>query len=143
MSLEIRRFSGLSDIHELVTAANGEGFNFLDRLVSEWNDRTNRFERPEEALLVVETLGRVVGVGGMTRQRDGVGRVRRVYVLPDFRNHGVGRTLLNAILDHARLHYTEVVLWTSQPSAMRLYERLGFVLESDEGPDHATHRLVL
>jgi hypothetical protein len=143
MSLEIRRFSDLWDIHELVAAANGEGFNFLDRLVSEWNDGTNRFERPEEALLVVETLGRVVGVGGMTRQRDGVGRVRRFYVHPDFRNRGVGTALLDAILDHARLHYDEVVLWTSQPPAMRLYERLGFAPESDQGPDHATHRLDL
>lgn len=53
-------------------------------------------------------------------------------VHPDHRGLGIGRTLLKAALEHARsigLEQVELEVFSSNQTAIRLYERCGFVLD--------------
>ena len=52
-----------------------------------------------------------------------------MYVRPDFRSAGIGRVLVEAIVDHARLHVELLQLFVVSDNlpARRLYQSLGFV----------------
>jgi ribosomal protein S18 acetylase RimI-like enzyme len=76
---------------------------------------------------------RLVGIAGFrrldrekTRHR---GDIWGVYVAPEARGAGVGRQLLEHVLDHARTQVQQVHLavTATNPAALRLYESLGFV----------------
>lgn len=85
---------------------------------------------PHGTYLVVEDGGRPVAGGGVKRLADGLGEVKRMYVVPEARGRGHARRLLLALEDAARaLGYTRVRLDTgpAQPAARRLYEATGYV----------------
>ena len=121
----------------------GDG-SFLVRLKDEWLSGANRFEGPGERLLGAFAGGTLVGVGGISRDpyhpAEGLGRVRHVYVLKAHRRRGVGRALMERILERASSHYAVLRLRTRSPDAVQLYERFGFVRTDAPGE---THRLVL
>lgn len=125
----------------LAEEARREGFRFLDRLQTEWANRSNRFDALGETLLVALVGGQAVAVGGVSRQRPGLARLRRVYVSPAIRRAGIGTRLVSRLVEHAREGFEEIVLWTDEADAARLYERLGFVPQDPGDPDWATHRL--
>jgi GNAT superfamily N-acetyltransferase len=73
---------------------------------------------------------RAVAGGGVKRLADGVGEIKRMYVVPDRRGEGLGRVLLRALEDAARgLGYATVRLDTgrAQGEALRLYRSAGYV----------------
>lgn len=141
--MEIARLTDLERIEPLLTEAKAEGFAFLDRLRDEWRAGTLRFDQEGEILFGAFADNRLVGTAGLTRQGPLLGRVRRVYVSPTYRGHGIAKALMLAVLEFARPLYGELVLFTEMAEAARLYEGLGFQPESPDGPDHATHRLTL
>ena len=53
--LPLRHFAGL------LAESEASGYQFLRRVVDEWENGANRFSRPGEALLVAEMDGRWVG----------------------------------------------------------------------------------
>jgi RimJ/RimL family protein N-acetyltransferase len=57
------------------------------------------------------------------------GRLWGMYVRPDARNTGVGRQLVEAVIDHARDHVEVIQLSvvSGNEGARRLYARLGFI----------------
>lgn len=143
--LVVRPFDSLpGDITELLGESLAEGHNLVERLVDDWNDGSNRFDRPGEIALGARIGSRLVGVGGLNQDPylddPGVGRVRHVYVSPDARRNGVGRALVLALVDHARLTFERVRLRTTQHEASHLYLALGFE-ETDERD--ATHQMLL
>ncbi len=129
-------------VENLATVARAEGFAFLDRLVAEWTDGTNRFDRSDEVLFGAFIDGELVGTAGLTHQREELGRVRRVYVHPVHRSKGIATALMTEVLAFAQTHYSTLVLFSETPEAFRLYERLGFAPENPTGRDRATHRLI-
>lgn len=56
---------------------------------------------PAGAFLVGDEDGRPVAIGGVRRLGDGVGEIKRMYVVPDARSRGIGRALLAALEDAA------------------------------------------
>jgi GNAT superfamily N-acetyltransferase len=73
---------------------------------------------------------RAVAVGGVRRLSDGVGEVKRMYVVPDARSRGVGRALLVALEEACReLGYDRVRLdaGPAQKHSKSLFERTGYV----------------
>lgn len=129
------------DIALLLGESLAEGHNLVERLVDEWDDGSNRFDRPGEIAVQARLGAKLVGVGGLNRDPylddPMVGRIRHLYVLPDARRRGVGRVLVLALLDEARTHFCRVRLRTSQPEASLLYGALGF--EESGGEPDATH----
>jgi ribosomal protein S18 acetylase RimI-like enzyme len=139
--LQIKPLTDISEIEPLLPLSRSEGFRHLDRLVNLWNEG-KKFDRPGESILTVICDGRVIGVGGILDQGEGTGRISRVYVHPDFRRFGVGRLLINQLVDDARNHYDQVVLRTDTEIGAAFYESLGFEPVLQKNEDQATHRLV-
>jgi GNAT superfamily N-acetyltransferase len=129
-------------IERLLMEAQDEGYDFIQTLVDDWASGENRFDAPGETLCGHIDQGLVVAVGGLNCDpfagRPDMGRIRRVFVRRAWRNNGVGRALVSALIDAARSHFRCVRLRAENEGAARLYERMGFVPIAD--PD-ATHIL--
>lgn len=134
----------LPGFEALAAGAAAEGFEFLDRLLVEWESGSNRFDRPGEALLGVFDDETLIGIGGLNRDPflddPAVGRIRRIYIRAAWRNCGIGANLVSALLGRANGSFDQVRLRAVSKDAGRLYERLGFQPIEDA---HATHVLVL
>lgn len=108
--IEIQRIElPLPGMDELRNEAHEEGYNFIDRLVNGWLSGENRFDKQGEVLRGCLDQGVLVAVGGLNRDpytdAADVGRIRRVYVRPGWRNQGLGRALVASLVDDARKHF--------------------------------------
>jgi len=88
------------------------------------------FEREHGGTFLAARIdGRPVGCGGIARFDDTRGELKRMYVEPGSRGHGLGRRILDALEQEAReLGYVAVVLETGdkQPEALGLYVSSGY-----------------
>jgi GNAT superfamily N-acetyltransferase len=85
---------------------------------------------PGGTFLVGYRDGEAICGGGLKRLPDGACEIKRMYVVPAARGHGVARLLLRALQDAARdLGYDIARLDTGprQPHARGLYESEGYV----------------
>ena len=132
-------------IAPLLHASRMEGLRLVERLVDEYESGANRFDHLGEVLLGAFADGQLIGVGGVNRDPyapdTNTGRLRHLYVLPEWRQRGVGRQLVEALVAQAAPHFALLRLRTTNPLAARFYERLGFAVVA--GDDEATHRLDL
>ena len=128
-------------IGPLLAASEAEGFRFVRRVVDEWESGANRFDGRGEALLGSFSDGRLVAICGLVRdpyQNDAsVGRLRNLYVLPEFRGRSIGSALARRVIELARPSFDVLRLRAATPSAASLYERLGFRAAADA--EHCTH----
>jgi GNAT superfamily N-acetyltransferase len=113
-------------IEPLVRDSQEEGFRFLQRLKDEYLSGANRFSAKGEALFGIIEDEQLLAVGGINRQSDDCGRLRRFYVKKDARRKGIGRMLAQHILRFASDHYSRVTLRTDTEAADRFYLALGF-----------------
>jgi GNAT superfamily N-acetyltransferase len=97
-------------------------------------------------VLVAEMDGQVVGVCQLIvfrhlQTRGGLcAEVESVHVHPDYRRRGVGRVLMAAALERARLlgcYRLQLTSNLARPEAHRFYEKLGFE------PSHRGFKLIL
>jgi GNAT superfamily N-acetyltransferase len=99
-------------------------------LWKEWQNGKNRFTAPGEKLYGCMDQAVLVAIGGLNQDpfdgRRGIGRIRRVYVRPAWRNKGIGEALVHTLVENARTSFTALHLRTDSPTAARLYERIGF-----------------
>jgi len=120
-----------------------EGCKFVERLCVEWASGTNRFNAPGEALFLAVAGDQVVGVCGLNCDpyaRDPqIGRVRRLYVARAHRRCGIGRALLEAVIAHARSHFS--LLRVRTEAAGKFYIAHGFRRVVSEA--ETTHLLEL
>jgi len=94
----------------------------LDNLAGEYAPPTGAF------LLAADESG-TVGCVGARRFAEGVGEIKRLYVIPAARGRGVGRLLAEAIVAEAnQLGYARLLLDTlpSMAEGLSLYLSLGF-----------------
>jgi GNAT superfamily N-acetyltransferase len=127
----------------LVCDARTEGWTFLDRMAAEWADGRNQFNRPGESIRGALLDGSVIGIAGLNRdpyvQDTATGRLRHVYVGPNWRRLGIAERLVPSLL--AAPHgFRTICLRTANPEAARLYCALGF---SPATETNATHRLIM
>ena len=86
---------------------------------------------PKGVFLVASRDGEVVGCGGIKQFADGIGEVKRMYVVPAARRTGVARAVLAEVEAEARRRgFREIRLETGvkQPEAIALYRSAGFEL---------------
>ena len=85
---------------------------------------------PRGRLLLARIGDEPIGVGTLKPVNDAIGEIKRMYVRPAGRGHGVGRALLEQLIAGARTHgYVIVRLETLNfmKEAHTLYRSLGFV----------------
>lgn len=81
------------------------------------------------ALLLGEVDGAVAGCAGVRKFGLGVGELKRLYVKPEFRKHGLGRELSEEAIARARAAGFRSLRLDTLPtmaSATALYRSLGF-----------------
>ncbi len=72
-------------------------------------------------------LGRALGTGRLLEHVPGVAKIGRMAVAATFRHGGVGRAVLDALLDAARSRGDREAVLHAQLGAAPFYERAGFV----------------
>ena len=74
---------------------------------------------------------REVGTGRLVHKPKGAGKIGRMAVLLDARGFGVGRAIVEALIERARTAGAIEVYLDSEDHAVPFYRRLGFVEEGD------------
>jgi GNAT superfamily N-acetyltransferase len=134
-----------TEITDLVNESLAEGHRHISRLLEDYKNGSNMFSEEGEALFAASVKDRIVGICGLYKDPyiidKNIGRVRRLYVFKEYRRNGVGRRLVDIVIQEARRHYTVIVLNSDSPAADKFYRSLGF---SDQPTfSNTTHHLVL
>ncbi len=98
-----------------------------------------KFHPPHGRFYVVRYKEQIAGVGCMKRLETGVGEVQRMYVLPTYRGKGIGRAIINRLIEDARsIGYRQLRLESLKflEAAHSLYRSVGF-LEIDPYADNS------
>ncbi|MBA3744637.1 MAG: GNAT family N-acetyltransferase [Sporichthya sp.] len=88
-----------------------------------------QLERNGVRLVGVRVGKALVGIGGIELQGGGTAELKRFYVRPEHRGHGVADAIITALLDHARASGASVVRLETgdkQHAAIGFYRRHGF-----------------
>jgi len=143
--MDYRRLMIIEDVAPLADVAETEGFTMLSTLIAEWHDGSNRFALNGEVLIGAFSDGKLVGVCGLNIDPYSsiarIGRVRRLYVLPEFRRRGIGSGLLRSVVQKARGRFDELRVRTRDERASSFYLSKGFLGVTDD--PYCTHRLPL
>lgn len=135
----------LESLGALAADAEADGCGMVSRLIREWRDGGNRFDRPGERAYVARLGGRVCGVCGLNRDPfandPSVGRVRRLYVAVADRRRGVGTAIVQRLMEDARGTFHSIRLRTHDLAASAFYEAVGF--QRVAGDAECTHRREL
>ncbi|HEV2468092.1 MAG TPA: GNAT family N-acetyltransferase [Candidatus Sulfotelmatobacter sp.] len=85
---------------------------------------------PDGRLLLAECDGRLAGCVALHKLEDHICEMKRLYLRPQFRGRGLGRTLVDSIIAEARqIGYSRMRLDTVEPvmkDAVGLYRKIGF-----------------
>jgi len=88
-----------------------------------------KYAEPNGCLLIVKRGNEDCGCVALRKIEDGVCEMKRLYVKPDFRKHGLGKKLVERIIDEAKHRGYKLMrldtLATMQ-SAIKLYKAYGF-----------------
>ena len=91
---------------------------------------------PEITFFLARCDGVPAACGAVRRLDAAAAEIKRMYVRPQYRGHGIGRAVLLALEEQARRLGVSVVLLetgTSQPEALALYERQGYQRRTSYG----------
>ena len=124
-------------------SARTEAYQFIEKLKLHWDDGSDRYALPGETFLSVVFDDQLAAVGGLNHDpylNDGTGRIRHVYVMPDFRRRKVGSELVCHLIEQAKGNFPALRLRAANEAAAIFYDRLGFQRISH---DTATHWMEL
>lgn len=97
---------------------------------------------PAGVYLVARSGAEVVAGGGLRLVTPHIAEIKRMYVRPEYRGHGVGRALLAALEAEALplgAHIARLDTGPKQPYALGLYRRSGYVdIDNWNQNPHAT-----
>jgi GNAT superfamily N-acetyltransferase len=119
-----------ADVQALVTAQQAEMLELYEGEADIGPTReAAMFVEPDGVFLVVRDGERAVACGGIVRFDETRAELKRMYVLPEARGHGLGRRVLDELeVEARRLGYRALVLETGdrQREALGLYESSGY-----------------
>lgn len=141
MNVQIQQAMGCS-IPELVGME-------LDAYITAMMTTICRSTPPESAFYLAKIDGQTVGLGGLRRLPDGSAEVVRLYTRPQNRGHGIGKRLVQTLINEARrFGYSTLKLDTGSfmTAAQAIYRAAGFKeIEPYDGaePPEALHPIWL
>ena len=99
----------------------------------------DKFMPPKGRLLLGYVDDQPMGIACLKALTDSIGEVKRMYVRPEARNRGLGRALLNQLIEEARqIGYDRIRLDSARfmTEAHKLYRSAGFrEIEAYEGSE--------
>jgi GNAT superfamily N-acetyltransferase len=125
-------------IQRLLEEAARDGVRNMSLLIAEWESGVERFDAPGEALFGAFDSDILVGVGGVTVEQDADAmRMRRLYVLHDWRKRGIGRALAQAMIAKG-LESADFLTCNARatPTAAKFWEAVGFTPTNAPGWTH-------
>lgn len=140
--LRVFQFSGVEqpELDGLLEASLAERHDLVRRTLEDWEQGVNRFDGPGEVFFLATFDGATVGMCGLNVDPfvddPKVGRIRHLYVLPEFRREHIGRRLVEACLAEADGVFERIRLRTFDASAISFYEALGFATTDEETATH-------
>jgi GNAT superfamily N-acetyltransferase len=97
----------------------------------ELNNLPGDYAPPTGRLLLVREFDQLVGCVALRKLEPDVGEMKRLFVRPAYRNKGLGRVLVEAVIEEARnIGYSHMRLDTlpgRMDRAIELYRSIGFV----------------
>jgi ribosomal protein S18 acetylase RimI-like enzyme len=98
---------------------------------AEWLERTQRWNGERGVGFLAMDDGPACGIAGSFLDQKDVTRAQLIsmWTAPTYRQRGVGRLLVNAVLDWAKLRKAlalHLMVTSNNQPAIRFYERLGF-----------------
>jgi ribosomal protein S18 acetylase RimI-like enzyme len=104
---------------------------------------------PESIIYLVSFKDETVGMGGLRKLTEDVVEVKRMYVKPEFRGKGLGKSLLEKLLETAKnCGYSKIRLDTGvfMEAAQKVYRSAGFYdieeYPETEVPDEIRHNWI-
>jgi predicted GNAT family N-acyltransferase len=86
---------------------------------------------PSAAHALAHLNGRCIGTGRLVDLGAKQAQIGRMAVLTQFRNQGIGRKILEKLIDLAKFQGAETIVLHSQVAAIPFYQKLGF---QSQGP---------
>ncbi|MBE7150976.1 GNAT family N-acetyltransferase [Bacillus mycoides] len=129
------------EVNHLVQESKEDGFNFLIKLINEYESKRNTFSKTGECLYGIFRGDMLIGIGGLNQdpytKDNKVSRLRRFYISKDFRRMGLGKLLLKKLLRHAEKYFHVVVLHSDTKQGDEFYSANGFVKSGNyKGSSH-------
>ena len=87
------------------------------------------FHPPDGIFFIIKDDDNMVGMGALKKLKPKIGEIKRMYVRPSYRRRGIGKKLLEKLLEKAKEFQYSVVRLDSanyMKSAHRVYEALDF-----------------
>jgi N-acetylglutamate synthase-like GNAT family acetyltransferase len=114
----------------LILQGLGEHFGRLDPTLNpDLDDIYHTYVEAGQRFMVVEINGEIAGTAALITESPGIGRIVRVTVKPNQRRAGIGRTVVQHLVQlAAEIGYKQLLVETNLDwyDAIRLYERCGF-----------------
>ena len=131
------------DIETTRYESDKEGYNHINRLIAEYNAGENRFDKIGEKLVGFVLDDKVVAVCGLNIEttNNRLGRIRRLYVIPEHRRCGIGTELVKYLIKHAKQYFQSVVVNIGDLPVDDFYKSIGF--KSVINNDSYTHIMIL
>jgi len=115
-------------LNERIQRDYGIEFDVEAMLASDLSE-PDKFYPPDGRFYLARYKGETAGVGCLKKLGEGVGEVQRMYVPPRFRGKGIGRAIVNRLLEDARsIGYRRLKLESLEflGAAHSLYRSVGF-----------------
>ncbi|WP_170311495.1 GNAT family N-acetyltransferase [Vallitalea okinawensis] len=117
-------------VEEVILQGLGQRFGYIDGTVNpDIKDIISHYVLDGHIFRIVEVENKIIGTGAMLVEAKDVGRIVRISVIGDYRRLGVGRLIMDDLLQRAKeKDIKSIVLSTNLgwDSAIRLYESCGF-----------------
>ena len=101
----------------------------VNAIVEQDMAKFQQYMPPAGRLLLAEYEESIAGCAGLRKIGEDIGEIKRMYVKPEFRRKGIGKVLLQTIINEARVIGYSKIRLDSAPyaaSAQALYRSLGF-----------------
>lgn len=101
----------------------------VDAMIESDLSEPDKFHPPSGRFYLVQVGNNIAGMGCLKKLADGVGEIQRMYVPPRFRGKGIGRAIVNRLIDDARsIGYRQLKLESLEflAAAHSLYRSVGF-----------------